>query len=76
MALKEMTIPCPACSEGKILLQPDALSQGASFGCNRCEARLSLSADSQAFYSDQLERLSEAERETRQERQRAQKPTL
>jgi len=76
MALKEMTIPCPACSEGKILLQPDALSRGASFGCNRCEAQLALSAESQTFYRAQLERLREAERETRQEREQARKPIL
>ncbi|GAB5350214.1 hypothetical protein [Alteriqipengyuania sp. 357] len=41
-----VTIPCPACNVGSILIEPRMLASGSRFACNHCGAALAIAPQS------------------------------
>lgn len=48
------TINCPACGEGKIIIEPHALLQGHGFSCSHCQAKLVINGNSTSKFSQSL----------------------
>ncbi len=48
-------INCPACGQGQILIEPHALLAGHGFSCPTCQAKLAMSSNSTALFSQSLQ---------------------
>lgn len=65
-----VTIACPACGQGQIVISPQLLLGGNSFACSCCGSRLSLEPDSQQTYQKGMAEFAVFKRKAQQ-----QKPT-
>lgn len=55
-----ITIKCPACDTGTVLIEPRQLAMGTSFSCANCAASIAISPKSVSTLSsglDEFERL-------------------
>jgi DNA-directed RNA polymerase subunit RPC12/RpoP len=52
--MTEQYIACPNC-KNNILFDVNSLLQGASFGCNDCDAKIKLSGESKEVVSQSIE---------------------
>lgn len=61
--MNAVSIKCPACPQGLIMLQPWLLLNGAQFCCHACGACISLSADCTDILKSGLESIEELKSE-------------
>lgn len=53
--MQTVSISCPACGIGQIIMEPHALLSGALFKCPHCDAALSLHHNSETRFKQSLQ---------------------
>lgn len=61
----QVEIKCPACESGMITVDPVLLASGASFNCNQCDAKISVSDNSKADLKKGVEKYQNYQEELR-----------
>lgn len=50
--MQPVSVPCPSCNAGTIVIETSVLLSGAGFGCPNCRASLSLGASSRDAFQN------------------------
>lgn len=71
-----VTIPCPACSQGQIIIAPQLLLSGSGFSCTSCDAKLTLDQSSEKDYQKGFQEFSAFQNQVNGIKQQGETPTV